>query len=488
MSVNIDDSCSEIYHLTQAYSIVKDWIKDEHKRLKLEGVLEGFIKFIWYNLDTLGNNEEDALKIEHDFFLNLNSGKISLTEAELIKALLLHKTIVETEEKIESRQIYQAEEWDRMERSLRQPAIWYFIAGRKELPSNAIDFLLELLWNSLPEDERTEYKDIDFPIFAWAEANDAQKVWRKLTNVYRRIMGWYQDPEIHNLIGYFAAKRGNKAYISSYLALFNHSEEGCSKIMNNKSFIQQLWKDALTDGDLVCSLEQLQNEVDYQSKICNYDYRQYDKVFNTLFLTNIIHCTISEKSGISQRFNFVQFNDSKMPWNVEHISPANPKDNIEILKRLEIFIEETKDINPIPEEVIRFREYLIRITSVLNMEQDFEKFLEKDYADYIYLKKILIPTEEEDTFQIKNLTLLTERCNKGIGNNFFFDKRQRLRCYQAEGQFIPQLTQNVFSKWYSKSASSPLFWSEKDRDDYQTALDDLCILAINHVRDLSQKD
>lgn len=487
LSDRIDNSGSEIFHLTQAYSIVSDWIKNEHKRTKLKTVLINSTKFIWYNLVTIGEVEAEALKIEHEFFLNLNSGKIALTEAELIKALLLHSEVKNTKKESLFRQIFQAEEWDRMEKSLRQPEIWYFIAGRETFPANAMDFLLNLLWESLPESEKLKYKNIDFPIFEWAEEKGATSVWKDLTNVYRRIMGWYQNNETHNLIGYFAAKRGNKKYISSYVALFRQNDRSSPNVNSHSEFLKILWRDAITDDNLICSDDELNTELPVDLRIGSYTYSQYEKVFNILFLTNIIHCTLSNKSKGSQRFDFVQFNDPSMPWNVEHISPANPKDNDQILKRLNEFISDTIDLCSIPDDIIKFRELLIKINAVKDKEQTVENILgETDFKTYTKLKISLLPTEEDDTFPLRNLTLLTERCNKGIGNKFFFDKRQRLRIYQAEGQFIPQLTQNVFSKWYSKSSSSPLFWTEEDREDYQTAINELCLRAINHVRKLQQ--
>lgn len=477
LSNKIDNTGSEVFHLTQALYIVDEWIKDEKKREKLKEVLNNSIKIIWYNLATFGMEETEALKTEHDFFLNLNSGKIALTEAELIKASLLHTKVKSSKEEAIFNQVFQAEEWDRMERSLRRPEIWYFIAGRETQPANAMDFLLKLLWDSLSENDKSKYKDIDFPIFDWAEERGAKHVWNDLTNVYRRIMGWFQNNETHNLIGYFAAKRGNKKFISSYIALFRNNSN-VSEVRNHSEFIKKLWIDALTDDCLICSEKQLESGKPFELRICEYTYSQYDKVFNILLLSNIIHNTLSNKTDKAQRFNFVQFNDPDMPWNVEHISPANPKDNKQIIKRLDIFLSETKDKCSIPEEIILFRKLLDKIIASDHQDED------EDYEKYLELKAALIPMEEEDTFPLRNLTLLTERCNKGIGNKFFFDKRQRLRIYQAEGQFIPQLTQNVFSKWYSRSASSPLFWTEEDRKDYQNALNELCLRAINHVRKL----
>ena len=59
-----------------------------------------------------------------EVFSRLNIGKIPLTNAELIKALILSKTPEEQSLKL-------ANEWDQFERSLRKERLWYFIQSRQ---------------------------------------------------------------------------------------------------------------------------------------------------------------------------------------------------------------------------------------------------------------------------------------------------------------------------------------------------------------------
>ena len=115
--------------------------------------------------------------------------------------------------------------------------------------------------------------------------------------------------------------------------------------------------------------------------------------------------------------------------------------------------------------------------------ENLEGLKEDDRQRLETLKARLLPTEYDDTMPIRNLSLLTERCNKGIGNRFFFDKKQRLRAYQNEGQFIPRLTLNVFSKWYSKTDTFPLFWSENDGADYIDAIDNCFTKIVRKILD-----
>ena len=70
-----------------------------------------------------------------------------------------------------------------------------------------------------------------------------------------------------------------------------------------------------------------------------------------------------------------------------------------------------------------------------------------------------------------NLTLLTEHDNKGIGNKFYFDKRNKLNQYQSEGSFIPAATLNVFSKWYTENPEGYVLWGSRDQEAYLNAID-----------------
>ena len=59
-------------------------------------------------------------------FTRLNVGRIPLTDAELVKAVLLSKV---------QRSLEVAAQWDSIERDLRAPEVWSFVTGRVGRPS-----------------------------------------------------------------------------------------------------------------------------------------------------------------------------------------------------------------------------------------------------------------------------------------------------------------------------------------------------------------
>ena len=77
----------------------------------------------------------------------------------------------------------------------------------------------------------------------------------------------------------------------------------------------------------------------------------------------------------------------------------------------------------------------------------------------------------DDLMGIQNLTLLTEHDNRGIGNKFFFEKRQILQEYYQQGSFIPACSMNVFMKFYSDNPEQMAFWDEQDRESYKNKLE-----------------
>ena len=136
----VDNSNIEIYHLTNAKQFIdkwihlekrsieeKEWINPQNVKIDINVFCDKILqqtKFIFYNVG------DDPEVQEHDIFNNLNSGKIALTNAELIKALFLNKVGKEDAAHREVEQRLLADEFDQIERALRQDDFWYFLAGR----------------------------------------------------------------------------------------------------------------------------------------------------------------------------------------------------------------------------------------------------------------------------------------------------------------------------------------------------------------------
>ena len=195
-------------------------------------------------------------------------------------------------------------------------------------------------------------------------------------------------------------------------------------------------------------------------------------MFNLLLLLNVammINHKSQNKTGKDEkssgkgnntsigRFPFHVFHS--LNWNVEHISPQNPKDKSKLYNSL-CELKQEYD-NKLPKEVEA-------LFNKLDTNKDNLESLNSD-PEFIALSKELI-ADKQDVMLLRNLTLLTEHDNKGIGNKFYFDKRNKLNEYQSQGSFIPASTLNVFSKWHTVNPDGYILWGTKDQEAYLLAI------------------
>ena len=138
---NDDQNAENIdYHfMINAKSTVEEWIGDKSNLAKK---LKENCKVIWYE------TQDNA----YDVFKRLNSGKISLSNAELVKAPLLKDDNFYglNSDALRLKQLEMAGEWDRMEQTLHDNSFWYFINPEPEpederFNCTRIDFLLEMI-------------------------------------------------------------------------------------------------------------------------------------------------------------------------------------------------------------------------------------------------------------------------------------------------------------------------------------------------------
>jgi uncharacterized protein with ParB-like and HNH nuclease domain len=414
----VDNSNIEIFHLTSAKQIINNLIKKDKEVFKTK-LLE-HTKFIFYNVGDVSEEQE------HDIFNNLNSGKISLTNAELIKALFLNKVGKEDIAHREVEQRLLADEFDQIERTLRQDDFWYFLAGNKEKPSSCINLLFDLMLESSVQNSK--YRT-DEPFRTFFYFNDlingngseesykeSKIIWENVRKVFHIMEGWFNDSVMYNLIGYHRAANGGKTLCEIY-------KKFCEEKSKNE------FKKWLVD--------ECKNHIDYPDGFMQLRYDENkDKVFNLLLLFNI--ATLNERPQEAVKFSFANLHTYN--WNVEHISPQNPKEDLK------------KAIEPFSED-----------ENLKKLFDENKNIIEEAKAKFIAVG--------DELMGVQNLTLLTEHDNKGIGNKFFFEKRQKLQEYYQQGSFIPACSMNVFMKFYSEKPKQMAFWDKDDRDSYKNKLE-----------------
>lgn len=417
----------DMYYLFLAKSFISWWWdkKDPKQQEIFKNKILHNTKFLWYDIGDSGD--------EHKLFENLNSGKIALTNAELIKALFINNIDGVGLFK-ELQQSIIADEFDQMERALRRDNMWYFLSGNKDKPSSCLDLVFNLILDSSVESDN--YRDKDYRSFFYIKDHLTKSIdWNQVKKTFYILQGWYEDSVLYNLIGYLRAVGIKLESILSWWNAIENEDKKAFKIkLRNECF----------------------NSIGDKYLDCKFD-KDKGKVRKVLLLFNI--ATLVGKPEEKARFSFESYH--KNNWDVEHISPQNPnlgnKELLEILTEPFPLSNDKSNDTTIQQSLVDIYPFLKELLDALKTgnEENINMELKKYFA-----------IDGEEVMSLKNLTLLSAHDNRGIGNNFFFVKREKLKQYYQQGSYIPIGSLNVFSKFYSKNPKEPLFWSEEDAKDY----------------------
>lgn len=210
-SVNAD--YADAHYFVEAFKIIKNWFS-EFKKLTGKNNLDfdvgkvvcGETQVIWYEL----NKDADCYSV----FKNINHGKIPLTDAELVKAMLLNSKYYDVGSNVNEKIVKQEQDryarlWDEIQKALSGDGMWSFITGggSLDLPTN-IDFLIRLI---VDKEEHGELGNSDYKYFSYFESKLAgetdkkkyiESVFESLKNTFRTLQDWYDDFLLHNYIGF----------------------------------------------------------------------------------------------------------------------------------------------------------------------------------------------------------------------------------------------------------------------------------------------
>ena len=432
------------YHFFEAYRAIQDWFAEESRDKKrfLDKLLNK-TQVIWYEVE--GNIDSIEL------FTRINSHKIPLTEAELIKALFLInlKKGTKQSEVLQLQQNEIAQQWDRIENELQNKNFWYFISHTAP-GATRIDKLLSL---------STIFKDPDkigehALFFAFEkDFKDSQKEasqwvtnrWGEIKHIFQTFKEWYHDFELYHLIG-----------------LLIHLGEDIDDILSvkEKSTSKKDFKNHIK--------EKICKKIEDIGDIRKVSYSESrDKAKNTLLIFNIISI-LNSKDEVN-RFPFYQYQN--IDWDIEHIHAKadNTKEQKKWLEEFKEWLLQSRN-NELIEKYSAQIDEALAVEKKDNKEEDLKEEEDKigtlieDIYDYFSNTK-----EEGEAFDIDNLSnlaLLDSSTNRGYGKAPFPQKRTTIIKRDEEGVFIPLCTRNVFLKYYSPHTNSLLFWSATDRKNY----------------------
>lgn len=452
--VKEDNSNIDYFHISRAYQTIVSWFNKKGHSLDLKIFKSKFkhsTKVIWYE-----TFDADSI----DIFTRINMGKISLTNAELIKALFLNSSNFKNSEKVSLTQLEIAYEWDNIEYTLQDDALWYFVNINKNPLTTRIEFIFNLMYsaaqnNDLEVKERTKLKiaskeqikerqkshltlfekfgSDEYSTFRYfndkfkTKSNDVIKDnWQEVKDYYQTIHEWFTDRELYHKIGFLVATGTEIKDILS-------TKREQTKIKFKESLNAKI-----------------------KEKIkCDFDNLEYNKgpVRNILLLHNIQ--TMLNNTNETNRFPLDRY--KKENWDVEHIS-ATAEEMPKTERHQKDWLAEVSDF---------IEDGILKVKAKNYNKEDFDK-LYIEILDYFSESQ-----KHEDNNSISNLTLLDAGTNRSYKNVVFPVKRKTIINREVKGTFIPITTKNIFMKFYSKEVSQMTFWGNLDKIAYEADIKEL---------------
>lgn len=393
------------------------------------------VRIIWYVLD----ENENSIQT----FTNINANKIELTNAELIKAVLLNA--VDDELKMQNKAL----QWEEIEKGLNDNDFWsYMITKNRKNYNTRIDYLFEIFCDKHNLLKQVDGKEKDrYAIFRaiseFLVGKDVDDVWKEIQDIYDTLRDWYNDYFLYHTIGLLLIiDKGNDAVIIN--ELYNEYSKVDKKTFKNHILnrIKELYvSDKKVTPFLKFDEEQIKADLEELT------IQESEKVRSVLLLYNI--ALLVNANNTYERFPFELFKNGT--WDIEHINPQTPKDAT---------AEEKKNWLQSYMQIIKDREILDNI----------EKCIQDNYENFAVVSDMVSQKLDiVDNDSISNLVLLHASINRGYKNDCFSEKRKKIieveRTKSNDEKYIPIGTKWVFLKGYDK-ASQLVVWAADDMKEY----------------------
>ena len=401
------------------------------------------IKIIWYVLD----KDEDPIQT----FTNINANKIELTNAELIKAIMLNACPDDND--VQNRAL----QWEEIEKGLNDDSFWNFIVSKKRNEySTRIDYLFEI-WcakkdyaiQNTSEDRHAVYRKIN-DILTSDAINKSKEIWGEIQNIYDTLVDWYHDYYYYHTIG--------------LLLIINEKQKDVD-IVNDLYRIYSSTGKSEFKKAICCKIKEVYFGTTKSTPFEIFDLAQIknnlgditffnDSVRNVLLLYNI--AMLVNANNTYERFPFELYKDET--WDIEHINPQTPKEASDDEKRAWL------------KSYLEVLEKGVDTTKDSELVQDIKTCMASRLADFESVaKRVNDLLELTDNNSIVNLVLLDAGTNRGYKNACFAEKRRKIidveRSKNNDEKYIPIGTKWVFLKGF-ENAEQLLVWGAVDMQDY----------------------
>ena len=467
----------DYFYMKQAYSTIHEWACKQGSTFNNNDFQSKFIhrtRVIWY--ETV---DEDPIKV----FTRLNIGKISLTNAELIKALFLNRSNfrVSDDKHLKLRQQEIASEWDNIEYTLQNDEFWLFLNEKDYKRPTRIDFIFDLICEQNKMELNDEkYKLIgsdDYKTFRYfyeyfnCSQSKIENCWKEVKAYFQTFKEWYENLELYHYVGYLIVYGHT---IPDLVAEWNDS-------VDKDSFVRKL-KEKISGVISKCPSLDFQYNIDGSNKGRCKPILLFHNIQTIVNQNKNNLDNVKYQIGIFYKFPFHLYKIES--WDVEHINSntTNEEDDMMTQKQwlLNVYLSADKTIQ----------------TKIIDY---FEESNEEERKKLFHEIKNHFPQSEdwtpEEKNRIWNYTLLDSSTNRSYGNALFSGKRRviigkdkgvkisiprmtkdgRLQFIEedkAESSFVPLCTKQIFMKYYSVIMSDANYWTKIDAGGYLSDIKD----------------
>jgi hypothetical protein len=186
---------------------------------------------IWHELESKANQPDDEKVIEA--FANINANKISLTDAELIKAILMRAygyelKLTKKERKglsddiVDSmraeREAIFTNQWENVERGLNNNSLWGFFMPNVKEYETRIEALFDIWYENqksganpilVSDGDHVLYRAVDKYLNKSGSDLLAENLWKEIIQIYETLEDWYSNYFYYHIIGCYSAIEKN---------------------------------------------------------------------------------------------------------------------------------------------------------------------------------------------------------------------------------------------------------------------------------------
>lgn len=183
---------------------------------------------IWYEVE----NEK-----QHEVFRSLNSGKVHLTNTELIKALLLNRVSGLPDGSREEAAI----QFEMIERAMQDDHFWYMLRSE---PTKRGQTRMDLLFNLVARTSNEDYEKDFRTSFRWFSDSTTDESlvdkWIKVRHTFLRLKDIYSNIEAYHYIGFLTYEGSQNGDKNSYKPIVKILE--LHRDTTKRDFINELRK------------------------------------------------------------------------------------------------------------------------------------------------------------------------------------------------------------------------------------------------------